>query len=410
MKKILLSLSLFMFTFNIFAQDKKMAKIAELYTNQQYEACIESAKKYNSSNNTNPEGFYYLGFSYFNQYKNTQKETTLKLAENTIYQAINKDKNNEKQEKFSSILAEMHDTILTIQNKYYGNNEKDKARDHASMLAKIYKDTTEIYLRIFNPEKFITPIAIGKRLSDYEGPTNQLDLSGKRQGVWIEKYENGNRKSQINFENDIPHGDFYKFYEKTGGVSAHLYCINKEVASAILYAENGDKIAMGYYYNHKKDSLWQYFTSDSLLIAEENYKNGVKNGLETTYFIFGFPLEEINWKDGVKHGTWKRYYESSTPIFETTYENGKLNGRYNKYDIKGKIIITGAYKNGLPDGEWKYYDEEKKDYVTHKYTNGKLDEKIEEEQSKKLKELINPKNLLPDPQDYINDPMEYDWK
>ena len=37
--------------------------------------------KYNSSNNTNPEGFYYLGFSYFNQYKNTQKETTLKLNE-----------------------------------------------------------------------------------------------------------------------------------------------------------------------------------------------------------------------------------------------------------------------------------------------------------------------------------------
>ncbi len=411
MKKFLTVVAILFTSFVTNAQDKKLDKVQQLFDSESFTECVEAAKKYNSSNSSKADGYFLLGFSYFELYKqNPKKESQLTLTENTVFQAFNKDKDGSVRTKWNSQLDELHKTMTELQDKYFESGDKTKAGQHAGMLAKIFKDTTETYLRIFKPELFVKPITTGKSLAAYEGETNQTDVTGKKTGVWIEKFENGKRKSQINYEAGKPRGDFYKFYQ-TGGVSAHLYFYDDSLASAILYAENGDKVAMGYYYNREKDSLWQYYSMDSIVVSEERYKRGVKNGQETTYYFFGFPAEEIMWKDGKKEGPWKRYYESSTPMFETQYKNGVLDGPYVKYDIKGNKVIIGNYKNDLKEGDWLVQDSETQKMVKIKYINGKLSnqEEYDLEQAQKMHDIIEKSKDLPDPKDYVSDPTQYPY-
>lgn len=403
MRRIILIFAVLLTAITANAQDKKLDNVRKLFENKSFTECIEAARKYNSTNSSKPEIFFYIGFSYLELYKqNPQKESQLSSAENSVFQALSKDKSGEVRKNFSENLDELHKILVDLSTKYFESDDKTKAGQHSSMLAKIYNDTTEVYRRIYNPEMFLKPI--GKSLAAYEGPTNQYDVTGQKIGVWIEKFPNGKRKSQINYENGKPRGDFYKFYQKTGGVSAQLHFFDDNLASAILYAENGDKIAMGYYYNQKKDSLWQFFEGDSLLVAEEFYSKGVKQGVQTTYYIFGFPSEEITYKDGKKDGPWKRYYESSTLEFEAVYVNGELNGPYKKYDIKGNVIMQGNYKNDLPDGEWMVWDAEKNKKTTIKYKNGvpENDEAIKEAEAQEILKMIDNKGKFEEPAKEMN--------
>ena len=394
------------------AQDKKMDKIAELYQKQDFENCIVAAKKYNASNSSNPKGYYYVGLSQFGQFLNTHRETQLKIAERTIHLAVTKDREKQFFNEFSSQMQQLKDTLTAFQNRYYQKGDKNVAKDYGEMIAKIYGDTTDIYLRLVHPEFFEAPKVVGKSLAFFNGPTNQTDIAGKRQGVWVEKYRNGNRKTQINYVDGKPLGDYYRFHERTGGLSAHLYFSDFNDASAILYDMSGAVIAMGYYHNQKKDSIWQYLKNDTIVVSQEIYKDGVKDGKQTTYFEHGFPAEEITYVKGVREGVWKRYYETMQPIFEATYHNDKLNGKYTKYDMDGKVVISGTYKDGVQVGEWKYYDEDTKKFKVYKYIDGKPEnyDQLAEEESKKLQQMMEQAQGLVDPQDYINNPEEYPIK
>ena len=168
-------------------------------------------------------------------------------------------------------------------------------------------------------------------------------------------------------------------------------------------------VAMGYYYQRQKDSLWQYLESDSILVAEENYVRGKKNGLETTYFPYGIPAEEINWKDGVKNGVWKRYHDIGTILFEANYVNGKLEGRYTKYNAKGEIELTGNYKNDVKHGEWREFDPKTKKFKVEKYVNGELENAAEADaaESQQLQRQSEEGKYLPDPVDFHNNPEEF---
>ncbi len=391
------------------AQDKKLDKVKQLFDAQSYTECMEAVKKYNASNSQKPDGFYYLAFTYHRIFRQTpQKEYNLTSAENTLYQAFNKDKDKTVRLQYKAEVDSLKSTITEFQDKFYAAGDNKKAGQHAMMLAKIFNDTTEIYKRIFMPELFAEPVTYGKTLAAYEGPTNQTDVTGKKIGVWIDLYPNGNRKSQINFEGGKPRGDFYKFYEN-GGVSAHLYMIDDDRASAILYDENGDKVAMGYYYKRQKDSLWQYFESDSIIVSEENYIKGVKNGRETTYFPYGIPAEELNWKDGKKDGAWKRYHDIGTILFEATYVEGKLQGRYTKYAANGTLELTGNYRDDVKHGEWKIYDPKTKKFKVEKYIDGEIENaaEVEAAESDEMQKQAEKGQYLPDPVDFHNNPEEF---
>jgi len=103
---------------------------------------------------------------------------------------------------------------------------------------------------------------------------NKVDIDGKKQGVWVKKYENGERRYKGSFKDDIPHGVF-KYYYNSGELQASKEFFHKgKAASTHFYYLNGKLKASGLYVNQMKDSTWNYYNESEVLILSEQYKGG----------------------------------------------------------------------------------------------------------------------------------------
>jgi antitoxin component YwqK of YwqJK toxin-antitoxin module len=135
------------------------------------------------------------------------------------------------------------------------------------------------------------------------------------------------------------------------------------------------------YINGKKEGISQEFYNGNIFI-ETNYKNDKKYGTGTIYYENGNIRETIEYENehGLKHGENKEYDENGNLIKETTwlldkrhseckiyvdnklseiytYVSGTYDGPYKKFHSNGKIAIEGMYLHHRRNGIFKYYNE-----------------------------------------------------
>ncbi len=393
MKKIILILTISIFAINyVISQDKKIIKIETAYNSGDYDDCIKRATKYTEKNSKNSLPYYYMGFSNFQKSKKEKGvyvEKYLQRTTTNLYKASYKDKNKENFNKFETELTEIHDSMLVTARKYHKiEAHVGKAEYYFKKLVEIFNDTTEEYRDIFIPKPPCWEQKLG--YSTYAGTKNQIDMKGMKQGLWVEVYETGCIKYEINFKDGKPVGLYRKYFEN-GNLQAKIYFDdNSERASAILYNENEQKVAIGYYVDKQKDSTWQYFKRDSILLKEENYKNGVLNGREITLSLNNYPLAlEIKyWKNGKQDSIWTRnYYSNGETQFYCYMRNGKREGTYTHYFQDKSIEMQGMYKKGLREGSWKFYDLERREFFYVNYSKGVAEN--QEELTKRQTEILN---------------------
>lgn len=399
MKKILLLI--FVFPLYLNAQQKQIKKIENLYNTGQYETCINKNEEY-IKKFKDPQLYYYQSFAYFQLFKADSNQTVKKNFFNSsmIYLgfAIQRDRTNEYKSKFKDILNEIHDTLLSTGKKLYSTNA-DQSGYCFKKLASLFKDTTDEYRELFIPK---TPADMQElAFSNYQGKINQKDQQGRRQGLWIEKYPNGVVKYEIQFKDGHPAGIYRKYYEN-GKPMAKMFFDNTGVrCAAILYNEQGERKAMGYFYNHQKDSLWQYFYNDSIVISEVKYNKGIKNGAERVYNIYDYPnfIMERFWKNGKLDSTYTILYPNGQPKFIAHYKNNLRQGDYAAFDDTGRAVAMGKYENDLKVGEWKYWNEKNKKYVKIKYINGLPEnyDQMTDEETKILKQWEKNKGKYEEP-------------
>lgn len=183
---------------------------------------------------------------------------------------------------------------------------------------------------------------------------NKTDTTGKKQGYWIKKYDNGKQKYQGRFKNDKPVGEF-KYYYEDGSLKAVSIFKDKGIRSFTkTYFPNGKIMSEGFYLNEKKDSAWKYYDGFDVVIREEFYRKNQKNGEWKTYYPDGSLTDKTTWKNGIKDGPWEQNYSGGT--LKTQFKNNKLEGLYQVYNPDGKLRNQGKYKNNLKDGTWFWYD------------------------------------------------------
>jgi antitoxin component YwqK of YwqJK toxin-antitoxin module len=68
---------------------------------------------------------------------------------------------------------------------------------------------------------------------------NQTDKDGKKQGHWIKKFPNGNTMYDGYFANNMPTGEFKRYYEDKPLKSVLVFSKNGTEAMATLYFPNG---------------------------------------------------------------------------------------------------------------------------------------------------------------------------
>lgn len=202
---------------------------------------------------------------------------------------------------------------------------------------------------------------------------NKTDAKGLKQGKWTKDYPNGKLRYSGQFENNKPVGQFLYYYE-TGKPKATIqHAGDGKHASTTLFAEDGSKMAEGFYTNQLKDSTWKYFDSKGNLSAIECYKNTKMHGIWKTYYQADTAIAELTtYKDGKKDGPWKQFFKSGKLKCAGFYFNENLDGEYIGFNTEGITLYKGQYSDGLREGLWEYFTDEGKLKTKEWYKNGEM--------------------------------------
>jgi len=111
-----------------------------------------------------------------------------------------------------------------------------------------------------------------------------LKHTNKKHGLYERWYSNGQKHTQMNFQN----GKFHGLYE-------------------------------GWYWNGQK-------------CMQNNYQNGKEHGLHESWYENGIKRYIINYQNNKEHGLYERWYSNGQKYIQINFQNGKNMG-YKKFGI-----------------------------------------------------------------------------
>lgn len=404
MRKLVLTV-IFLFPFVlIYSQDKKLSKIENYYIKGKYEKCISKSKEYLHKNKDNAAPYYFIGMSYFQQYKILRDNFSVKYAGKYINKGIKKENHEYFDKKFKNELDSFHVILRNFAANYYDANKK-QSKPYFDYLAKIYNDTLKQYNELFKEEE-ARPDAEIIRLTE-EGKINQIDENGLKQGKWMKVFSNGEKAYEVFFKDDKPVGELIRYHEN-GKLAVILnYDETGDTAKAKFYDDNENLISDGTYYGKKKNGKWIYYQNNSK-IKEENFKNDSLDGEQIIFWDNGQIYDKKTYSNGVQNGLWLKYYKNGKPFLKAKIVNGKMEGPIFRYYKSGQMEVKGQYKNDLKDGVWTFYGEEgEKDTIIYKNGHDINEADKEKRESEEYRKNIEKGKHIADPENYKNNPDDY---
>lgn len=158
-----------------------------------------------------------------------------------------------------------------------------------------------------------------------------------------EYYKNGKLKSIKNYKDSLPFG-IHVFYNENGTVD-----------KAISYNEFGIKDGEG-----KLDTLsnkigeWIFYYDDGKIKAKGNYKKDKREGEWIFYYNSGQIEQKGTYEEGYAEGNWVWYYENGNILRKEEYFLGFRSGKIYEFSPDGDTIVSGNYDEGDKDGKWFY--------------------------------------------------------
>ncbi|MCA6363497.1 MAG: toxin-antitoxin system YwqK family antitoxin [Bacteroidetes bacterium] len=205
-----------------------------------------------------------------------------------------------------------------------------------------------------------------------DGYPNKVDDKGRKQGPWRKTDDKGIVVYVGQFKDDQPVGKF-TYYDNEGRVMRDMIFRDAKTTYVVLYWINGKKQAEGKYISQQKDSTWRFYDGEEMLLSEENYKAGKKEGLSVTYYAgTNKVFEKKAYKNDLQDGAWQEFYLEGQKKAEGTFVMGNPEGRAVWYYEDGRISIMGNYKKGLKDGVWVFYLRDGKERARQTWKNGDM--------------------------------------
>ncbi|HXB10372.1 MAG TPA: toxin-antitoxin system YwqK family antitoxin [Bacteroidia bacterium] len=194
--------------------------------------------------------------------------------------------------------------------------------------------------------------------ADTSKALNRVDKMGRKQGMWEQKYPNGNIRYKGRFKDDKPTGVFKYYYEANDSLRIlAIYSDNGKVSRVHEYYPSGALASTGKYVDQQKDSVWKIYDPIQKLRHKDQYVNGKREGKSIIFFPDGNILESKSWHNGLENGKWQQFFDNGELKLDGNYVNGKVEGVVNFYNADGKLEISGTYRNDVRDGKWTYYDD-----------------------------------------------------
>ncbi|MEA3452476.1 MAG: hypothetical protein U9Q83_11335, partial [Bacteroidota bacterium] len=188
---------------------------------------------------------------------------------------------------------------------------------------------------------------------------NRINRNGKKSGKWVDIYDNGKVKTEINFQNGMPDGNF-KEYSPSGKVLKIEKFIKGKVVSTIN-KPTYDTLAV------KNLTQKKEFYSNGKLKSIKTFQDSILFGLQLYFDISGKTInaEIYNYLGFLKsygnvdtlshkHGKWCFLNDLGNIISEGNFVDNKKNGDWTFYYDNGKIFEKGKYEDGYPEGVWTW--------------------------------------------------------
>ena len=205
----------------------------------------------------------------------------------------------------------------------------------------------------------LSTLSLTASIGSRSQPVNQTDAQGHRQGRWTKQYEDGKLRYEGTFKDGRPIGPFTYYYPDGRPEATTDHLPDGRTATALMYHPNGRIKAKGLYREQKKDSLWQYYSQEQMLILEETYAHDVLNGPQRSYFAAtGKPVEETTYTMGRRNGPWQRWYDNGMIWSKGTYRDDNLHGDYQMNYPDGRPKMRGKYDAGMRTGIWLNFNDD----------------------------------------------------
>ena len=191
---------------------------------------------------------------------------------------------------------------------------------------------------------------------------NQLDVDGKRHGIWKKNFEG---TKQVRYQGEFIHGKeiglfkFYKYIKKRSVLTATKQFNEKDnIADVKFISSRGKVISEGKMIGKLYVGKWVYYHKNSKkVMTHETYdNNGKLDGKRIVYYDHGKIAEEANYISSSLEGVSIWYSKNGVIIKVFIYENNELHGLAKYYSEEGVMLAQGSYKRGKKTGIWKYYN------------------------------------------------------
>jgi antitoxin component YwqK of YwqJK toxin-antitoxin module len=221
-------------------------------------------------------------------------------------------------------------------------------------------------------QKIFLLIALFYLSNTFAQEINSFDENGKRHGAWMKYYDNTkNLRYKGQFDHGKEVGVFEFFHQEPKG--KHPSCVKEftldsDIALVKYYTSTGVFLSEGKMKGQKRTGVWlSYERATGVLVDKETYKDGLLNGVKTSYYADGKVLQTQEFKNNLAHGKKIMYAPNGNISSQYIFNTGKTDGLFAEYDKSEKKSFTGKYKMNKPQGIWKYYEDGKlvrtKDYT-----------------------------------------------
>ncbi len=235
---------------------------------------------------------------------------------------------------------------------------------------------------------------------------NQTDVNGLKQGLWQKKQDNGRLIYEGQFKDDKPVGEWKRYHP--GGQLKALIEYKGDTAFTQLFDVWRKKVAEGNFVNQKKEGVWKIY-KENRVVADEEYRLGLKNGVSHRYYETGEVMEEKYWINNKEEGNYQVFYKNGQPYMQCKMKLGMRDGLFLTHFDNDRTEMEGGYKNNLRHGEWKYFDREGTHLYSLFYDNGQLLNPWVQDSigSLEMQNLEKNKGSILDPEKFMEDPSEY---
>jgi antitoxin component YwqK of YwqJK toxin-antitoxin module len=222
----------------------------------------------------------------------------------------------------------------------------------------------------------------------------------------VVKYANGVTRYEGDFQDGKPIGEVKRYHEN-GRLSCVQTFDEEGNSQVIFYAGSGDLLAKGQYVGKHREGEWKFYGEGEYLFMVEHYDRGMRVGETLIYNKVGKVMQRVPYVDGKIDGERIHYYPYGNVLANYSYKQGVLDGPYSYFYETGQLNEEGSYLNGKPHGIWRSYAEDGT-FEEVEFIEGKPAHP--EEYNKAFQEKLDRYEIdtnIKDPQDYINNPIDY---